>query len=376
MEEEDLIAMQFTPDPYENQDKRELVLKGEFILNEIHVPNDQIEETMGLFCKIDFTPHQQDPSQYPFYNDLVGASEHCLNHPVEFKLTDIAQEARDYDSVSSNGMHSPAPKGFIFHQPHAGASLLANTIMAASPETTRVVSPHRVITRIFNIHEDPHNSSQEQQQIQAFRDAVYMFGRSSTSTMKNFYIREEPSTTTHLSSVRQAFPDSKWVFLYRDPNVVLSKTIEASHERRACGFKNRRNPLKGLQGYVQSKSSKNVVDLTDEQVCSAWLGLLLSSAQQEYERDAVSGRLVNYDNEMNSEDGVMAVLEFLGVSTTEQEGAMERINEQRQKKANGNSFEGPTAWDTVGSSTEEKFSEEVVNANAEYVQADMTEFKL
>mmetsp|Transcript_16984 Transcript_16984/g.20408 ORF Transcript_16984/g.20408 Transcript_16984/m.20408 type:complete len:208 (+) Transcript_16984:127-750(+) len=207
-----------------------------------------------------------------------------------------------------------------------------------------------------------------------------MFGRSSTSTMKNFYIREEPSATAHLSSVRQAFPDTKWVFLYRDPNVVLSKTIEASHERRACGFKNRRNPLKGLQGYVQSKSNKKkkVVDLTDEQACSAWLGLLLSSAQQEFEKDdgVVTGRLVNYDNEMNTEDGVMDVLEFLEVSTTEQEGAMERINEQRQKKANGSSFEGATAWNTVGSSTEESFSEEVVNANAEYVQADMTELKL
>mmetsp|Transcript_14941 Transcript_14941/g.21132 ORF Transcript_14941/g.21132 Transcript_14941/m.21132 type:complete len:387 (+) Transcript_14941:192-1352(+) len=379
-EQEDLVAMQFTPDPYVNQDKWDLVLQGEFILYEIHVPNEQIEETMGMFCKIDFSLHQQNPNQYPVYSDLVGSSEHCMNHPVEFKLNDIAKAARQYDNDHRGIMHSPTPKGFIFHQPHAGASLLANSIMAGSPETTRVVSQSNIIGPIFNIQHDS-----EQKQIQAFQDAVYMLGRSvstTAKTMENFYLREPPSSTVHLSKVRQAFPQAKWVFLYRDPNVILSKTIQAAHERRACAFKNRRNPLKGLQAYVQNKNTnKKVTDLTDEQVCSAWLGLLLSAAKEEYEEDISTGRLVNYDTEMTLEDGIMGVLGFLNVSKNMSEqdlnDAMERINDQRQKKANGTPFEGHITWDkTLDATTEEDVSEEVANANAEYVQADMKEWKL
>eukprot|EP00521_Asterionellopsis_glacialis_P017057 CAMPEP_0195292090 /NCGR_PEP_ID=MMETSP0707-20130614/8607_1 /TAXON_ID=33640 /ORGANISM="Asterionellopsis glacialis, Strain CCMP134" /LENGTH=438 /DNA_ID=CAMNT_0040352479 /DNA_START=27 /DNA_END=1343 /DNA_ORIENTATION=- len=369
-----LVESQFGPNPYANNpDPFQLVLNTEFALSDAFVPFLTLDNARADYCNLSFETQKQDPSLAPFYIDLVGQSQHCLEHGYSVPLKRAVEECRVYDSSEGSNTFSLKPKGFIFHQPHAGASLVSNALVAASPSTTRVVSHSRALANVLKAcGNNPEQPCDRQKHIQILQDVVYLLGRTNDSHETQMFVTLDATATVHLDLVREAFPDVPWIFVYRNPDAVLQKVL-ATQDKQMC-LKNRRNPTKGLQDFVgkmsnqgEQKNTSTLQELEDEEVCSALLGTYLHKALEEYEKDVpehyVGGRLVNYDEELLTKEGLFHVLEFLDVHAEDE--AQSRIETQRQKKSNDGKS---TEWKGDEDANSE-MSDTGKQANQKYVQS-------
>lgn len=326
-DEGSLIAMQFSDDPYLGQDKLELVLSGKFMISDVHMGRNPGEATKAHFCEFDFGRQQEDPSLAPRYIDLYSQTQHCQEHHVTLDLHEVAQACRKRDASSSSTMHSIEPSAFIFHQPKSGSSLLTNMIAASQPGT-RVISEPIALSEIVGCQK-----CGEEDKKQALQDAMYLLGRTATTSDKkkdeSLFVKLSSASTIGLSVVRESFPDTKWVFMYRDADTILQKLMNSRVDRRTCAHKKRRNPGAAMANYLLSKE-KSVSNLeTDEQVCAAFLATNMAVVQQELAVDNNAGRLVEYED-VTSQEGIQELFDYLEVT----EPDWGRIQDQRKKRAN------------------------------------------
>jgi hypothetical protein len=322
-----LIAMQFSDDPYLGQDKLELVLSGKFMLSDVHMGRNAGEATKAHFCEFDFERQQEDPSLAPRYIDLYSQTQHCQEHYVTLDLHEVAHACRKRDASSASTMHSIKPSAFIFHQPKSGSSLLTN-MLAANQPGTRVISEPIALSEIVACQK-----CGEEEKSQALQDAMYLLGRTATTTDEkkdeSLFVKLSSASTIGLSIVRNSFPDTKWVFMYRDADTILQKLMNSRIDRRSCAHKKRRNPGAAMANFLISKE-KNVSNLeTDEQVCAAFMATNMAVVQQELALDDTVGRLVDYED-VTSQEGIEELFDYLEVA----EPNWGRIQDQRKKRAN------------------------------------------
>ena len=322
VEEESLIALQFSKDPYADQDKMELILSGQFMLINVHMTSN--EDIYGDFCEFNFDAQQEDPSLVPRFIDL-HQTVHCQEHHVTLPLLEVAKACRKQDK-GTKMMHSMEPNAFIFHQPKSGSTLLTNMIAASQPGS-RLISESSAVGNILGCNNCDHHAKME-----ALQDAIYMLGRTSSTDdqQQHFYIKFSAPSTAGLSVVRESFPDTKWLFVYRDADVILQKLMNHRIERRNCHMKKRRNPGNAMSDFLvsQNKDISNLV--TAEQVCAAYLATNTAAVNEELARPHSMGRLVDYDQDLMTADGIQKVFEYLEIPLD-----WERIAEQRKKQATG-----------------------------------------
>mmetsp|Transcript_5466 Transcript_5466/g.8999 ORF Transcript_5466/g.8999 Transcript_5466/m.8999 type:complete len:388 (-) Transcript_5466:28-1191(-) len=312
-----LVSRQFSEDPYLGQDKLELILSGRFMLADVHMSGD--EEVIGYFCEFDFDRQQKDPSLAPRFIDLYGESRHCQEHHAALPLHHVAKASRERDAKGE--MYSIDPSAFIFHQPKSGSALLTNMIAASQPGT-RVISESSALGDILSCQNCNHEIK-----VQALQDAMYLLGRTTKDT--HLYVKLSARNTVGLSVMRDSFPNTKWVFVYRDADTILQKLMNSKVERRICGTKNRRNPGKAMASYLVSKEKSVATLETDEQVCAAFLATNMATVVEEIGRDADLGLLVQYQD-LVSKKATQELFEYLEVASPD----WVRIEEQRKKRAN------------------------------------------
>lgn len=325
-DEGSLIETQFSDDPYLGQDKLELVLSGKFMLSDVHIGRNADEATTAHFCEFDFGQQQEDPSLAPRYIDLYSQTQHCREHHVTLDLHEVALACRKRDASSSSTMHSIEPSAFIFHQPKSGSSLLTNMIAASQPGT-RVISEPIALAEIVGCQK-----CDEEAKSQALQDAMYLLGRTATTNEKkdeSLFVKLSSASTIGLSVVRESFPDTKWLFMYRDADTILQKLMNSRVDRRTCAHKKRRNPGAAMTNFLLSKE-KSVSNLeTDEQVCAAFLATNMAVIQEALAIDDTAGRLVDYED-VKSQEGIQEIFDYLEVT----EPNWDRIHDQKKKRAN------------------------------------------
>jgi hypothetical protein len=110
--------------------------------------------------------------------------------------------------------------------------------------------------------------------------------------------------------------------------------------------------------------NKDIADLeTAEQVCAAFLATNMATVDEELTRPASIGRVVEYDQDLMSSEGIQKVLEHLEISPD-----WDRSEKQRKKQANGGRDQ---EWK---GESELAVSHEVKNAAAElYLQLAIAE---
>jgi hypothetical protein len=352
-----VVAQQLTDDPFLGQDKQELIFSGRFMLVDVHVLSNYGDIIYGQFCEVDFTQQQQsDPSLTPRYMDIYSQSLSCQEHRVSFPLREIAAACRTFDARESSRMHSVDPTVFILHQPKSGSSLLTNIMIASGQHVgeSRVIADANALGSILSCETCLHHLK-----VQAVKDAMYLLGRTNRDNpVEKLYVSVPPSSTVGLPVIREAFPDTRWMYLYRDANVVVQKLMNSRVDRRVCSEKKRRNPGMALSEFVLSKG-KDLTSLNDEQVCSAFLSTSMWMVQQELNRSPASGMLVNYDNDLISLKGIKRLMFYLDIPI-DKVGSI-KIQEQMNKHSSSG---GGHAW---SGETVETISDEVREATAEFV---------
>lgn len=324
---ESLIAKQFSDDPYQGENKLELILSGKFMLSDVRMGRNG-EATQGHFCEFDFERQQNDPSLVPRFMDLYGETLHCQEHHVTMDLHEVAEACRKLDASPTASIHSIQPNAFIFHQPKSGSSLITNMIAASLPGA-RVVSEPAALSEIVACQKCKHENK-----LQALQDAMYLLGRTATPTtndkqQEHLFVKLSSASTIGLSVVRDSFPDTKWIFVYRDADTILQKLMNSPTERRMCAHKKRRNPGAAMTDFLKSQEKSVATLETDEQVCAAFLATNMATVQRELALHDTSGRLVEYSDLM-TRVGIQELFEYLEVRAPN----WNRMEEQRKKRAN------------------------------------------
>lgn len=238
-------------------------------------------------------------------------------------------------------------------------------IAASQPENTRVISDSSALSAILTCQKCDQDLKKK-----ALQDAIYLLGRTNNNKDQQqkqqedvLYIKLAPSNTIGISVVRETFPETKWAFVYRSANVILQKLMNSKTHRRICGTKKRRNPGMAMSNYLESQNKKMTALETEEQVCAAFLATNMAAAVDELAKEQQGssssdtiGRLVSFEQDLVSSEGIQDLLEYLQVSSPD----WNRVEDQRQKRANTGQGQ---VW---AGEVELQLSHEVKSATAEF----------
>ncbi|MDF7777033.1 hypothetical protein P1X14_17380 [Sphingomonas sp. AOB5] len=125
-----------------------------------------------------------------------------------------------------------APAGFIFHMSRCGSTLAAQ-MLAADPANI-VLSEAAPLDSILQIPLMVQDAPFETV-VAAVRAMVLAYGRGTAGKAQRYFIKTDSWHIFALPLLRAAFPETPWVFLYRDPVEVLVSQARMAGSQVAPG---------------------------------------------------------------------------------------------------------------------------------------------
>ena len=149
----------------------------------------------------------------PFFEDsLRQARSQPFNRlfPCRTPLAGLAQAEPDDDLA--------VPDGFIFHLSRCGSTLVSQ--MLASLPGTIVVSEAPPLDSVVQLI-DANPAVPIDERARLLRAMVGALGRDRTGDARHYVVKLDSWHALALPLFRYAFPDTPWIFLYRDPVEIL-----------------------------------------------------------------------------------------------------------------------------------------------------------
>lgn len=211
----------------------------------------------------------------PFFEQTIGR---CLRDP--FRL--LFWRETDMQALAELADRDPGlpPAGFMFHTSRCGSTLL--TQMFAGLRSTLAMSEPTPIDHVLRL-QFAHPAVDEQTIIAWLRLTVAALGRAREPEQTRLVIKLDALAILWWPLIRRAFPDSPFLFLYRDP-------IEVAASQLAQGTSYM------IPGMVPSQwfgiTPSDVLSMSAEEYCGAALAALCRRALEA----AAAGELtlVNY----------------------------------------------------------------------------------
>lgn len=144
----------------------------------------------------------------PFFSDSV---EVALRHPFNLAF----RQRTGIDALLDWQMRSPgiAPTAFVFHTSRCGSTLLAQVI--ACFDSHIVLSEPPPFDSVLRAHySDPMVAEQQTAWIRALLSAL---GQCRSGSERALVVKLDAWNIFELPLLRQCFPATPWLFLYRDP---------------------------------------------------------------------------------------------------------------------------------------------------------------
>ena len=275
-------------------------------------------------CQFDITPYHRNPEQFPMSKDLI--MHFCSEQRRSNKLASILAE----DPTAGKQLQ---PTGFVFHESRVGSTLVAN--MLASVPTNLVYSEPSVPAGV--IHACDKAGCSEETTVRLLRMAILAMGRSHIHD--HFFIKFSSSLVVHMDLVIKAFPETPWVFIYRDPVEVMVSNFMRGKGNGPCVRAKSKAPeaVQEILGTDRKGASK----VSDEEYCAAHLTMLCQAALREVEAEGSKGQAVPYESLV--EDMLKVVVPgHFGVSMNKEETArmMEQSELYSKARAGETTFEG------------------------------------
>eukprot|EP01035_Chromulina_nebulosa_P026497 gene26497-34697_t len=233
------------------------------------------------------------------------------------------------------------PTGFVFHESRVGSTLVANSL--ASDPWSMVFSESAPTANAL-LH---CNQCSKDIKIKIFRDVVTLMGNSPFH--KRMFFKFQSIVTTEMEIVLEAFPDTPWAFVYRQPvQTMMSHLDPRKGNSGAPCLRSMRNPPEAVKKTISSLGSSKV---PKEAWCAAHLNMLCSSALNAYENfrsyDSINnpqdrGLFINYESLPGSV--VQVMLPFFRV--VPHEDWINKIKEESQVYSKGKSQTKPFTSDS------------------------------
>ncbi len=255
----------------------------------------------------------------PFYQETIQQSRHRPLNQLIRPRTPLAQLA---PLAPADGRR--VPSGFVFHMSRCGSTLVAQ-MLAADPANI-VVSEAPPLDQIIQLLQARPDMPIEQR-AEILRAFVAAFGRERYGESGDFVIKLDSWHTIALPLLRRAFPETPWVYLYRDPIEVL-----VSHAR-----------MPGLQAVPGTMPG--VYDIPDEDrlhptdYTATVLAQIGTAALDHFALGG--GLLINYDALPQAIE--TQILPHFGIAPSAAGLAAMRAAAARNSKAPGDTFVADTA---------------------------------
>jgi len=280
------------------KDKIDLVLSGQMHLVEIKVSSEfkYIEDdepytdlVNGYFCALNWSLHKSNPSSNPMFRDLKQNSN-C--DTIQLDLKTVVDLAREYDETNDD-VHAMSPSGFVFHESRCGSTLVANALAAMDPESTRVYSESGPPVTAVNVCGIDGSSCPKGRALELLRDVIYLMGRTNDEGEEHLFFKIQSIGTKHIEVFLEAFPDTPWIFVYREPVQIMMSQLEHGAKSANCVRQLRDIPPEKIEQIHEM--GKGVKTLTSVEKCALHLSLLCESVVKAFAY-SINGRAVNYEN--------------------------------------------------------------------------------
>lgn len=147
--------------------------------------------------------------------------QRCLQRPFNVlfrRRTGLAELERWAEA--SPGL---APAGFIFHVSRCGSTLLTHllgkledALVLSEPEPVDTVIRRRMVGEALP----------DARKVEVLRAMVSALGQPRAVGQRRLFIKFDAWDVLQLPLIRQAFPDTPWIFLYREPVEVLVSAVQ------------------------------------------------------------------------------------------------------------------------------------------------------
>lgn len=229
---------------------------------------------IGSFCNIDWALQQKNPSTVAMFRDLQGQSKMCQGTLLKTDLYDITRRAHEYDAAVQNSTlpsFSVPPSGVIFHETRCGSTLSANLLASFSPLHTRVYTESppplaslKACDGISSCNKDLHQ--------QLIQDVFYMMGRTTRVERPQFlFYKFQSIGTHHIQTFTKAFPDTPWVFMYRDSIEVMQSHLKKGNTHPVCARDLGNEIQPEITKEIIEYKGKHVQEMTIPEYCAAHL---------------------------------------------------------------------------------------------------------
>jgi hypothetical protein len=209
-------------------------------------------------CKLNFKTYSESPHLYPMFRDLEAMSGCHGGNKRREKVSVLMKEIEDQKDTPGGRVIKPA--GFVFHESRVGSTLVANTL-ASDPWSMVFSESAPAANALLHCRSCDHDRA-----VKLFRDVVTLMGRSPFH--KRLFFKFQSITSTKMQIALEAFPDTPWAFVYRQPvQTMMSHLDPLKGSTGAPCLRSMRDPPEEVQGYLaQALGGSN-----DKAPKEAWL---------------------------------------------------------------------------------------------------------
>jgi hypothetical protein len=262
------------------------ILHGRLHLMDVRITNRRLlgkgGGMTGVFCRLEFHLQKSDPSSTPMFHSLISKSPDCAK-PRSMDFYKVVRAARKFDEEAANdaskSIHILNLTAVVFHMSRCGSTLASNLLVAANPEEHRVYSESNPpAVALLDVCDDPsdHRRCNLRTASRILADVVYLMSRSSDPSEKRVFFKFQSISTTALHIFQIAFPDTPWLFVYRNPVHVMQSQLRNGVSRANCVQSKYHPPARALE--ILNRHGETARSVSSEGYCAVHLASITESA--------------------------------------------------------------------------------------------------
>jgi len=268
----------------------------------------------------------------PFFNQTVArVRTHGTVEPIISGFEELIRAEKSVDYLD--------PSGFIFHSSRCGSTLVANACRCLNGAIVISEAPvvEKLISRFFTDLDD--TGTKELLYSAILRAAVRLLGQRRLGNETRYFIKFSAVSILQFDRIRRVWPNVPAVILYRDPVEVM-----VSNLRNVPDWMRPESNPKTAAALVDVAES-NLSMLGPAEFCARALGRFYSAAAS-----AVDNKTLLCNYRRLSEDTFMRLVEFFGISISNEEADAIRKAIQVYSKDPSLPFESDSASKRDGAS--------------------------
>jgi hypothetical protein len=154
------------------------------------------------------------------------------------------------------------PAGFIFHMSRCGSTLVSQ--MLAALDSNIVIAEAPPIDDVLSLQREVNDNSHDRR-IELLKPVINAFGRKRFPQEERLFIKLDSWAILDLDVIQKAFPDTPWIFLYREPVEVIVSHMRQPGMQMVPGMVGRFNDLNA--GGKDNWSREDFCALVLERIC-------------------------------------------------------------------------------------------------------------